>query len=71
MAKLNQPDFHIYAFTDGDHLIRIGAAWQNKNGSKGFFLRLKAHPIDGRLLMIPPKSQEEAQQPPEMAEATG
>ena len=58
MAKLNQPSFYVYAITDDDHMLRIGAAWENKNGNKGFFVRLKAQPMDGRLLLLPPKDKE-------------
>ena len=35
---------------------RIGAAWQNKKG--GFQIKLTALPVDGELVLLPPKARE-------------
>jgi hypothetical protein len=37
---------------------RIGAAWPHNSGT-GFSIELEALPVDGRLVLIPPKSDEE------------
>ena len=58
MANNNQPDFHVFAITNNDYMLQIGAAWKNKNGNDGLFIRLNANPIDGRLLILPPKSNQ-------------
>ena len=36
---------------------RIGAAWSNKDG--GFTLQLDCVPLDGRIVCMPPKTEEE------------
>lgn len=38
---------------------RIGAAWSNKNG--GFTIQLDAVPLDGRIVLNPPKKENESQ----------
>lgn len=35
------------------HFTRIGAAWGNKKG--GFGLRLEALPVNGEIVLLPPK----------------
>jgi hypothetical protein len=37
---------------------RIGAAWPHNSGT-GFSIELEALPVDGRLVLIPPKADEE------------
>lgn len=37
---------------------RIGAAWPHNSGT-GFSIELEALPVDGRLVLIPPKSGED------------
>lgn len=39
---------------------KIGAAWPHGNGGKGFSIELEAFPVDGRLVLIEPKADEEA-----------
>jgi len=36
---------------------RIGAAWPHNSGT-GFSIELEALPVDGRLVLIPPKADE-------------
>ena len=36
---------------------RIGAAWPHASG-EGFSIELEAFPVDGRLVLIPPKADE-------------
>lgn len=36
---------------------RIGAAWPHSNG-EGFSIELEALPVDGRLVLIPPKADQ-------------
>jgi hypothetical protein len=36
---------------------RIGAAWPHNSGA-GFSIELEALPVDGRLVLIPPKADE-------------
>lgn len=38
---------------------RIGAAWNNKDG--GFTIQLDCIPLDGRIVCMPPKKEEEPQ----------
>ena len=42
---------------------RIGAAWPHSNGGTGFSIELEAFPVDGRLILIEPKADEEAPAP--------
>jgi hypothetical protein len=37
---------------------RIGAAWPHKDGT-GFSIELEATPVDGRVVLMPPKADEE------------
>ena len=47
---------------------RIGAAWPHNSGI-GFSIELEALPVDGRLVLIPPKSDEDAEAPAGEADA--
>ncbi len=38
---------------------RIGAAWETKSGD-GFIVQLDAFPVDGRLILMPPNSPDDA-----------
>lgn len=38
---------------------RIGAAWPHSEG-EGLSIELEAFPVDGRLVLIPPKNDEDA-----------
>lgn len=51
---------------------RIGAAWPLKNGGEGFSITLDALPIDGRVILMPPKRDEPlTEQEPEQGEPAG
>jgi hypothetical protein len=39
---------------------RIGSAWAHKNGG-GFNLELEALPVDGKIILMPPKAQDAAE----------
>jgi hypothetical protein len=46
--------------TDGkSYYTRIGAAWPTANG--GYSIRLNALPVDGKLVLFPPKENDETQ----------
>lgn len=40
------------------HWIKVGAAFPTKDGT-GFTVELRAIPVDGRLVILPPQPQEE------------
>ena len=52
-----KPDLIAYAVSEGaddkNFFTRIGAAWENSKG--GFNIKLAATPIDGNLVLLPPK----------------
>ena len=55
----NQPELIAYAVRqsgDKSHFTRIGAAWRNKKN--GFGLRLDALPVNGEIVLLPPKEDE-------------
>lgn len=52
-----QPDFHVYTpYKNGEKtsFLEIGAAWKNRKD--GYSIRLKALPINGELVLFPPRS---------------
>ena len=46
---------------------KIGAAWPHNSGS-GFSIELEAFPVNGRLVLIEPKTDSEAAMTPEVTE---
>lgn len=57
-----QPELLAYAVEERDsksYYTKIGAAWATKNG--GYSIRLNALPIDGKLVLFPPKEDGETQ----------
>ena len=61
MSK-NTPDLIAYTTTkNGEKTFyhRIGAAWQHSKGD-GLSLKLDAAPLDGNLVLFPPKEQQES-----------
>lgn len=53
---MNKPDLIVYTVSgEGDKAFwtRIGAAWKNSKG--GFSIKLNALPLDGSLVLLPPK----------------
>ncbi len=59
MGQSNQnrkPDLIAYTVTgsgDNAFFYRIGAAWANSKG--GFQIKLAANPINGEIVLLPPK----------------
>lgn len=51
-VKLNEGDNPIWT--------RIGAAWAHQNG-EGHTLQLDLNPLDGRIVLLPPKADELAE----------
>ena len=57
----NKPTFIAYQVEDGGqsedtskgHWTEVGAAWPHKDG-KGYSINLRAHPVDGRLVLREP-----------------
>ncbi len=55
-----KPDLHAYVVTgpeDKPFYTKIGAAWKNK--VNGYGLRLDALPVNGEIVLFPPKESEE------------
>ena len=53
------PDLIAYQVTetkDQSYWNRIGAAWKTKTG--GYRIRLSALPVDGEIVLQPPKSEQ-------------
>jgi hypothetical protein len=62
MTTNQKPPFIAYSVSgEGKHAYwtKIGAAWPHKN-SEGFNVELGALPIGGRIVLIPPKAEDEA-----------
>ena len=56
MSTPNKPDLYAYTVTGSEEkpfFTRIGAAWKNKKG--GYGLRLEALPVNGEIVLFPPK----------------
>lgn len=56
-----QPDLIAYTAVergDGEsHFVRLGAAWRNKRN--GYNVRLDATPVNGELVLLPPRERDE------------
>ena len=56
-----KPAYHAYQVRDGSngksYWNRVGAAWPNRAG--GFTLQLESIPLDGRIVLQPPKASED------------
>lgn len=56
MSTHNKPDLYAYTVTGSEEkpfFTRIGAAWKNKKG--GYGIRLEALPVNGEIVLFPPK----------------
>jgi hypothetical protein len=58
-----QPAFEVFTVREGtkgrkSYFTKIGTVWPAKTG-KGFVQYLDALPIDGKLILMPPKAKEE------------
>ena len=61
-AKQNSPALIAYHVTEkGEkaYWTRIGAAWPNKKG--GFQVKLETRPVNGELVLLPPKAPQEGE----------
>lgn len=56
-----RPDFHVFVSRKGagdkNYYSRIGAAWSV--ASDGISIKLDALPLDGELILFPPKADED------------
>jgi hypothetical protein len=62
MTPNNKPVFEAFAVRESkgkSYFTRIGVVWPHKNGN-GFNIDLHALPIDGKLVLMPPKEKAEA-----------
>ena len=58
-----QPGLIAYAVRQSgekSYFTRIGAAWPNSKG--GFGLRLDALPVNGEIVLFPPREEDDAEQ---------
>ncbi len=65
-AKENSPALIAYHVTENGkktYWARIGAAWPNKKG--GFQVKLETIPVNGELVLLPPKAKDETETQPE------
>jgi hypothetical protein len=67
MGSSNMRSFAVYTVRNGmkegakDYWLRIGTAFAHENG-EGFNVLLNANPLDGKLVLMPPREQDEGQQ---------
>ena len=57
--KSKQPDLVAYSVSGAEvksYFNRVGAAWANKRG--GYNVRLDALPVNGELVLLPPREEE-------------
>lgn len=58
--KKKQPDLIAYVVTgsgEKSYFHRVGAAWSNRKG--GAHVRLDALPVNGELILLPPRGEVE------------
>jgi len=75
MANNQQPSYQAYTVVkregQDDFWLNIGAAFMHQDGD-GYNVVLQALPINGKIVLRLPKSQEDvSQQPPKQAERRG
>ena len=69
MTTAKKPTFTVWTVTgEGKQAFwtRIGSAWQQNNG-EGFNVVLRALPVNGRIILMPPKDDERGQEAGERA----
>ena len=69
MTTAKKPAFIAYAVTgEGKQAFwtRIGSAWMHNHG-EGFNIELNALPVNGRIILMPPKAEQEAPEGAEVA----
>lgn len=58
-SKSRSPDLIAYSVTETDaksYFNRVGAAWENSKG--GYGVRLDALPVNGELVLLPPRDED-------------
>ena len=62
MTTNKKPAFEAFTVREGNsgksYFTKVGAAWPTRSGN-GLRLDLQAFPVDGRLILMPPKVQAE------------
>ena len=61
MSTGKRPDLNVFVVTgqaDRPYWTKVGGAWANRKG--GFSVDLSALPTNGKLVMLPPKEDEES-----------
>ena len=61
MTTKQKPSLYAYSVTgEGEKAFwtRIGTAWPHKSG-EGFSIDLTAYPVNGRIVLMPPKARTE------------
>jgi len=61
MSEKSKPDLKAFVVTnngDKDFYHEIGAAWKNKAG--GYGIKLTSLPINGEIVLFPPKEKTES-----------
>jgi hypothetical protein len=69
MTTNQKPTYIAYAVNGNGktaHWTRIGAAWPHKTG-EGINVELSALPIEGRIVLMPPKPEDQAEPQPASA----
>jgi hypothetical protein len=65
MSNNKKPAYEAFTVREGkekSYFSRVGAAWPTKNG-KGLHLQLDALPVNGSLVLMPPKAKEQPSDP--------
>jgi hypothetical protein len=57
-SSKNLPLYEVFVVTENDYWLKIGAVWPSKSG-KALNVKLEALPIDGRLVLMEPKTDSE------------
>ncbi len=66
MTKKSEPKapaliaWHVREAKGKSYWTRIGAAWPHQNG-EGHTLQIDLFPLDGRIVLLPPKADEAAE----------
>ena len=59
----NKPNLYAYAVRETDHtsyFTKIGAAFAHTK-RQGFTVDLSAHPLDNKIVLLPPKEEDETE----------
>lgn len=64
MSNKRKPDMNVFVVTgtaEKPFYTKIGGAWKNKLG--GYGIRLECLPVNGEIVLFPPREDEVEQQP--------